>query len=100
MARGRRDPLSEMTVDGCLGWMLAIGLVVVVCIGIFVIPAAFVGHLLQFTPSINDVFSGHNLNKRYPLVVVRFAILDVGIGVVLIGSALRWSASRRSKPPR
>ena len=85
----RKKGVSGVDAISCFAWMV----VVLIGVGVFVIPAAFLGHLIRFTPSVSDLLSGHNLDKKYPLAVLRFAVVDVAILVVLASSVKMRSVS-------
>jgi len=82
-AGGRRRGSSGTSLDG-VAWLLAVAVVLAVVAAVFVLPAALVGHLLGYTPSVSDLFkSGHSndawMDAHYPHVYWRFGVMDLGL---------------------
>lgn len=84
MARKNDKDILEMAGQGCISVMvLGLGL-----FAVFVAPAAVLGHLVHFLPSISQLMSNHIADptqKPYPHLVWRFIAADVVLVVVVVG---------------
>src|ERR1700749_255719 len=81
----RRRSTSGSEADGCITFLVW-GFIL---FAVFVVPAALIGHLFNFTPSLGQIFRANPpgwMKAHYPEVVGRFAIVDGAMFVLLIGT--------------